>query len=117
MLLCRGRLLGSCSRFLCPKSRCSLPWPTIVGVLLGDSSKMYWKQLTRVTVENISRIMARYRLFEVLYLRGAQSELELKLEEALSGLYAEILVHLGSAVKFFEERSTSKCLKIYSEWG
>lgn len=38
------------------------------------------------------------------------SELEINLEEALTGLYADILVHLSSSVEFFGERSISKYL-------
>ncbi|KAF6809884.1 ankyrin repeat domain-containing protein [Colletotrichum musicola] len=83
----------------------ALPWAAVRFLLQVSVSEV---QLFAMAddLENISRIMVRYRLFEVLYLRGAQSELELKLEEALAGLYAEILVHLGIAIKFFEERST-----------
>ena len=56
-------------------------------------------------MENIARIITRYREFERLYLRGTKSELELMLKKALICLYAEILTLLARAVSFFREKS------------
>lgn len=52
-------------------------------------------------------MMVRYRVFERQYLRGSQSEVEKKLEDALTCIYTEILAHLSDAVKFFEEKTLS----------
>lgn len=51
--------------------------------------------------------MVRYRAFEKLYLSGSQSEIEKRLVDALTCLYAEILTHLSMAVKFFQETTLS----------
>lgn len=53
-------------------------------------------------------MMVRYRAFEKLYLSGSQSEIEKRLVDALTCLYAEILTHLSIAVRFFEERTLGK---------
>lgn len=53
-------------------------------------------------------MMVRYREFEKLYLSGSQSEIEKRLVDALTCLYAEILTHLSIAVKFFQETTLSK---------
>lgn len=52
-------------------------------------------------------MMVRYRAFEKLYLSGSQSEIEKRLVDALTCLYAEILTHLSMAVKFFQETTLS----------
>lgn len=56
-------------------------------------------------MEIIARIVTRYREFERLYLQETKSDLELMLEKALIRLYAEILTHLASAVRYFGENS------------
>lgn len=53
-------------------------------------------------------MMVRYRAFEKMYLKGSQSEVEKSLIDALTCFYAEILAHLSTAIKFFEERTLSK---------
>lgn len=63
--------------------------------------------LTFEIVEYIARMMVRYRAFEKLYLSGSQSEIEKKLVDALTCLYAEILTHLSISVKFFQEKTLS----------
>lgn len=52
-------------------------------------------------------MMVRYRAFEKLYLSGSQSEIEKRLVDALTCLYAEILTHLSMAIKFFQEKTLS----------
>ncbi|KAK7417634.1 hypothetical protein QQX98_004455 [Neonectria punicea] len=56
-------------------------------------------------------MIAQYRVFEGLYLRGTQSEIDLQLEDALTRLYSEILTHLSYAVKFFSEKTGIRLLK------
>lgn len=63
--------------------------------------------LTLETVEYIARMMVRYQAFEKLYLSGSQSEIEKRLVDALTCLYAEILTHLSMAIKFFQEKTIS----------
>lgn len=53
-------------------------------------------------------MMVRYRVFEKLYLSGSHSEIEKRLVDALTCLYAEILTHLSIAVKFFQETTLSE---------
>ena len=59
-------------------------------------------------METIARIVTRYSEFERLYLQGTKSELEMMLQEALTRLYAKILIHLARAVRFFGEKSMSE---------
>ena len=56
-------------------------------------------------MENIARIVARFGEFERVYQQGTRSGLELMIQEALTRLYAAILIHLAHAVKFFGEKS------------
>ncbi|KZL66376.1 ankyrin repeat domain-containing protein [Colletotrichum tofieldiae] len=71
----------------------ALPWAAVRFLLQMTVSEVQ----TFAAMADDPRILVRYRLFEGLYLRGSQSEIELKLEDALTRLYAEILVHLSNA--------------------
>ena len=67
-------------------------------------------------MENIARIITRYREFERLYLQGTKSDLESMLEQALIRLYAEILTHLACAVTFFREKSIGESYLLIFCW-
>ncbi|GKT64007.1 ankyrin repeat domain-containing protein [Colletotrichum tofieldiae] len=74
----------------------ALPWAAVRFLLQMTVSEVQ----TFAAMADDPRMLVRYRLFEGLYLRGSQSEIELKLEDALTCLYAEILVHLSNALGF-----------------
>ncbi|KAF9871950.1 hypothetical protein CkaCkLH20_10582 [Colletotrichum karsti] len=89
----------------------ALPWAAVRFLLQMAVSEVQVFAAMADDLENISRMLVRYRVFEGLYLRGSQSEAELKLEDALTRLYAEILSHLAAAVQFYDERSVTRILK------
>ncbi|KXH68775.1 hypothetical protein CSAL01_08533 [Colletotrichum salicis] len=62
-------------------------------------------------LENIARMLVRYRIFEKTYLAGPQSETQLAMMEALVRLYAEMLAFLSTAVDFYREKSILRILK------
>ncbi len=58
-------------------------------------------------LETISHLITRYAIFEDLYMRrdtAARGELE----STLTGLYAEVLIFLAKAKKYFETSIASK---------
>ena len=63
--------------------------------------------------ESIARMIARYRIFEMLYLKH-QSLARENLEKALIKLYASILLYLARAKRYFQERTASTLSILYN---
>ena len=60
--------------------------------------------------ETIARDISRYAMFECIYLgyENIATRAVKGLKEALVKLYAAILIYLGKAKKYFEERTPSE---------
>ncbi|KAK2026562.1 hypothetical protein LX32DRAFT_684499 [Colletotrichum zoysiae] len=89
----------------------ALPWAAIRFLLQIAVSDVELFAALVDDLEYIARMMVRYRVFENLYLRGLNSEIELSLEDALTRLYAEILTHLSKAIEFLCEKTLVRVLK------
>ncbi|KAJ0299460.1 hypothetical protein Brms1b_013115 [Colletotrichum noveboracense] len=89
----------------------ALPWAAVRFLLQMAVSEVQLFGAMADGLENTARMLVRYRVFESLYLRGSGSETELKLKEALTLLYAEILVFLSNAINFYREKSIVRVLK------
>lgn len=89
-------------------SSAALPWGAVRFLLQISISEVQVFGAMIDDVESIARMLAQYRIFEDVYLPGEHSEVEVRLEDALVRLYAEILQQLGRIIKFFSESTTSK---------
>jgi hypothetical protein len=80
----------------------SLPWAAVRFLLqtVVNDVQVFGAMITDLEV--ISRLVARYRRFELVHLRH-QGEGRKELETALASLYTEVLVHLAATVKYFHE--------------
>ena len=56
-------------------------------------------------LETVARLITRLAYFEKLYLQRASIGRG-ELEDAIVALYAEVLIYLGKAIKFYEKKST-----------
>ncbi|KAF9871054.1 hypothetical protein CkaCkLH20_11471 [Colletotrichum karsti] len=83
----------------------ALPWAAVRFLLQTSISEIETFKALVDDLEDITRMMARYRIFENLYLRGTSLETEQGLEAALVRLYAEILTRLSYAIKLLQERT------------
>ncbi|KAL8822882.1 MAG: hypothetical protein Q9191_006391 [Dirinaria sp. TL-2023a] len=89
----------------------SLQWAAFRFVLQISVSEIQVFGAMADDLENIARIITRYREFERLYLQATKSELELMLQKALIRLYVEILTRLARGVSFFREKSIIRLIK------
>ena len=88
----------------------SLPWMAVRFLLqVGVNDVQVWGGMVS-DLEVVARLVARYGRFETVHL-GYGKEGERGLEEALTGLYAEVLVLLGEMVGYFSERTVVKVVK------
>lgn len=60
-------------------------------------------------LEKVSHLITRYAIFEDLYLQP-DSALNEDLEEAITALYADILVYIGKAKKYFQKSTAGRIL-------
>lgn len=58
-------------------------------------------------LETISHLITRYAIFETLYMHRTSS-VRAELEAALTSLYAEVLIFLVNAKRFFQTSTASK---------
>ncbi|KAL0775920.1 hypothetical protein CaCOL14_007207 [Colletotrichum acutatum] len=94
-------------------SHAALPWAAVRFLLQIAVSEVqvFGAMAEEREFEDSARMLVRYHIFEKVYLPGAQSETQPKLEEALVGLYAEVLAFLSTAIGSYREKSITRILK------
>lgn len=87
----------------------SLPWAGVRFLLqVASSDKEIFGSMTE-GLEKVSHLITRYAIFEDLYLQP-DSALNEDLEEAITALYADILVYIGKAKKYFQKSTAGRIL-------
>ncbi|KIW11611.1 hypothetical protein PV08_10913 [Exophiala spinifera] len=90
-----------------PSSHAALPWAVIKFlVTVGTNDVAVFSNMSE-SIESVSRLIARYTIFEKLYLREADCESGPQLHEALRELYAAILRYLANSKRYFSGNSIS----------
>lgn len=86
----------------------SLPWAAVRFLLQATVNDIELYGAMTIGLEIISRLITRYKEFELLYL-SRKSSIQPVLQEVLTSLYAEVLIYLARTVDFFSEKTFSKC--------
>ncbi|KAK1756491.1 ankyrin repeat-containing domain protein [Echria macrotheca] len=95
----------------CDASNASLPWMAVrflLQVAVNDV-QVFGSMLNDLEV--VSRLIARYRQFETVYLEGRAQTDATSLKDALTAMYAEVLTLLGNSVGFFAEPALVRIAK------
>lgn len=88
----------------------ALPWAGvrfILQIAVGDIVKFGF---VVEGAESIARMIARYEVFEQIYLRST-SKASTELENALVQLYSTILMYLSNAKHFFDENTAKRIIR------
>lgn len=81
----------------------SLPWAGVRFLLQATVNSVQNHGAMINDLEAVSRIVVRYREFERVHLAGQSAPtLRLALEKVLTSLYAEVLVYLAKAARYFQ---------------
>lgn len=83
----------------------ALPWAGIRFLLQASVNDIETFTIMAERLETVSRLTARYSIFEAVYLspdRGMLSPAQVKLLDALTGLYTECLRHLIDIGKYYD---------------
>ncbi|RFU24961.1 hypothetical protein B7463_g11382, partial [Scytalidium lignicola] len=88
----------------------SLPWAVVRFLLQANINDVQLFGAMVNDLEVIARLITRYHEFEIQHLQRS-SALKSTLEEALTCLYAEVLIYLGQTVAFFKESTLVRVAK------
>lgn len=91
----------------------SLPWAAVRFLLQTAVNDVQVFGAMITDLEVISRLIARYRRFELVHLRH-RGEGRQELETALTSLYTEVLVHLAATVRYLHESTIGRFVISFS---
>ncbi|KAF7556665.1 hypothetical protein G7Z17_g1205 [Cylindrodendrum hubeiense] len=91
-------------------SAASLPWAAMRFLLQITVNDVQQFGTMVQDIEIVSRIIARYKEFELLHL-SRKSPVQSALENALTGLYTEVLTHLARIIDFFSKSTPVRLAK------
>ena len=88
----------------CNPATAGLPWAALQFLLQAAITDNQIEGLIATNLETISRMIAKYREFENIYLTRV-STMNPQIEDCLTLLYADVLRYLGSAMRYFKSKS------------
>lgn len=94
-------------------SHAALPWAAVRFLLQASCNDVELFGAIVTDLETISRLVTRYKEFELRYVAG-QSLVRGMLEESLTSLYTEVLRYLGRMVHYFSDRTIGKVCETIS---